>query len=514
MKKNRLILLTVLCVIGLAACSTPSVAETQMPTVVRFVDSTLEALVRGSLGKPDGDITQSDIQAVTRMDFSNAWSQYLPQGTPIHDLGGLEAFTNLESLDLSDQAITDISALQGLTGLTSLSLAGNPVADISPLAELTNLKLLILSGSKAQDYSVLSNLINLQVLMLDNSTISDLNPLAGLTNLNTLYLTNAPVDDLSPLENIYSTLAKKDFIIPSTLMDLGFGMNNNSNEAYFESEEAAFTINHEAWGAPSREDNQNIIRMSMYLKDEYKISIGYYGVHKVYVCQMDKEGQPQVNYIYNLADGSDNLEPGDRTNAEQMIRAAMEVEEGEDVLHAPVRLFNNTIMNTFQLTPEKLFSLPYEPLTLKNLGFVPDNTEGIFMYEKHEGIYTNILIDHTDKVEKEFDIAFFQPISDEYRVNMFYFVASKKLYVKADDNDQGGASFWILMDTDAYTDEWCSDNDKTVEEYFIQAYNDPSIKDVYQHSVDLMEQYIHDAFSMTLDELYALPTGEFDQGGN
>jgi len=47
-----------------------------------------------------------------------------------------------------------------------------------------------------------------------------------------------------------------------------------------------------------------------------------------------------------------------------------------------------------------------------------------------------------------------------------------------------------------------------VEEYFIKAYNDPAIEDVYQHSVDLMVQYVRDTFGMTIEELYSLPTGE------
>ena len=515
MKKTLYILRVVLLAIGFAACgaptatTTPSFSASAVPAVVTFADPVLEAMVRASLGRSEGDITQAEAQAVTRMDFSNVWSQYLPdQAELIHDLGGLEAFTNLESLDLSDQAIIDISALQGLTKLTYLSLAGNPVSDVTPLAGLTNLKLLILTGSQAQDYNALASLVNLQVLLLDNSTITDLTPLAGLANLQQLYLTNTPTEDYTSLEIIYPNLKKKDFIIPSTLIDLGFGMDSNNHEAHFDSEEATFTINHEAWGMPSREDNQNIIRMSIYLNGEYKASIGYYGVHKVYVCQMDKEGQLQVNYIYNPTDGSFSINAEDRPNAEQMIREAMDVTEGEDVLLAPIRFYNDAIKNTFHMTPEKLFTLPYEPPTLKSLGFVPDETPGIFMYEQHEGIYTNIRIDHNEKENKEYDVVFFQPITDVYRVNLSYHTTDNKLFVGADDNYNGGASFYYYLDTGEHIDEWCSDPDKTVEEYFINAYNDPGIEDIYLHSVELMEQYIRDTFGMTIEELYALPTGE------
>jgi len=130
------------------------------------------------------------------------------------------------------------------------------------------------------------------------------------------------------------------------------------------------------------------------------------------------------------------------------------------------------------------------------------------MYEQHEELYTNILINRAEGIEKEFDISFFQPISDEFRVNVTYHVANKKFHVKADDNDQGGASFEYFIDIPEHLDEWCSDPDKTVEEYFIKAYNDPAIEDIYQHSVNLMVQYIRDTFGMTIEELYFLPTGE------
>jgi len=343
MMKPYKILTTVLMTIILTACSTSAVTttpsnpvaevtttsslvETSMSGIVTFADPVLEAMIRGAMGKPEGEITLAEAQGVTRMDLTDSLQRQLSEFTPITNLDGLEAFTNLESLDLSQNAVTDISPLAGLTKLTALSLAGNPVTDVAPLAKLTNLKLLILSNCQAQDYSALSNLINLQVLWLDNSTISDVSSLASLTNLQTLYLDKSSVEDYSSLENIYTTLANKDFIIPTTLKDLGFNLDPNNHEAYFENELANFTVTHDKWGPPSREDNQNIIRMTLYLNDEYKTSIGYYDVHKVYLCQMDKEGQPPVNYLYDIATGEYSIEGQDRAYSEQMIRAAMEVE--------------------------------------------------------------------------------------------------------------------------------------------------------------------------------------------
>ena len=239
-------LITILLTMILAACSTPSattapsipVAEvtttsslvaTSVPVIVTFADPVLEAMIRGSMGKTEGDITLAEAQAVTRMNLSNELQSYISEETPIKDLSGLENFTKLETLDLSNHAVTDISPLQGLSKLTTLSLADNPVMDVSPLAGLTDLKLLLLTGSQAPEYNALSNLVNLQVLLLDDSTISDLTPLAGLTNLRQLYLAKTSAQDMSPLETIYSDLEQKDFIIPSTLAELGFRLDDNSH---------------------------------------------------------------------------------------------------------------------------------------------------------------------------------------------------------------------------------------------------------------------------------------------
>jgi hypothetical protein len=523
--KPHNILITVLLTMILASCSTPSatttpsntmaevsatssLVETSMSGIVTFADPVLEAMIRGTMGKTEGDITLAEAQAVTRMNLSNELQHTISEETPIKDLSGLENFISLETLDLSSHAVTDISPLAGLTKLTALSLAGNPVADVSPLAGLTDLQLLVLSGSHAQEYSALANLVNLRVLMLDNSTISDLTPLAGLTNLRQLHLANSSIEDLSPLETIYPNLEVKDFIIATTLAELGFNLDDASHQAFFDGEDVSFTIHHAAWGPPPFESDENIIRISMYLEGDYKLSVGYYGVHKVYVCQMYKDGVQLMNYVYDTNNISNNPDPANRSSVEQAIRAAMEVKEDEDVVLAPVRLFNETLKNTFKMTPEKLFALPYAPPTLKNLGFYADQPNAVYLYEYRGGKDVNMEVHRPEWGEKEFDVRFFTPISDEYRIVVTWHAAENKFIASVDDNSQGGGSFEYFIDTGEHFDIWCSYPDKTVEEYFTKAYNDPAIMDVYQHSVDLMEQYVSDTFGMTIEELYTLPTGE------
>ncbi len=528
MKTTLYILLTVFLSAALAACGAPAAAttpppiaeststatapapavDTPTPAVVRLADPILEAMIRGAMGSPQGDITTAEAEAVTRLNLSLELEQYISGETQITDLSGLEYFANLESLDLSFHAITDVSPLAELKKLTLLSLGGNPVEDLSPLAGLTGLKVLNLSGCAAQDTGPLAGLVNLEYLQLDHSAITDAAPLASLTHLRHLYLDGCSLNDYSPLMELYPNLEDRDFIMASTLEELGFSMDDANHQANYSSDSASVTINHTAWGAPPMEWDANIIRISTYLEGDYKLDVGFYGDIDAYVIQMIKEGEMILNYIYDHANDSLGLGPEDRESSEQVLRAALGDGTGEDVLLAPVFIFNDTIRNTFNMTADALYALPFEPPSLTSLGFFPDEANAVWCFEQRGERDVNLEIHYPEWGEKDYDFRFFTPLSAEYRIVMTYYRDEKRIEVGADDNSQGGASFEYFIDTGEHVDGWCSVEGMPVEEYFANAFNDAEITDIYRHSVDLMEQYIQDTFGMTLDELFALPTGE------
>jgi prepilin-type N-terminal cleavage/methylation domain-containing protein len=149
-----------------------------------FPDNALEAAVRTAVGVPEGDIHQSDLDAVSTFDASCLG---------IADLTGMEYWTNLTSLQISgcgSGPITDLSPLASLTGLTTLILDGNSIEDISSLASLTSLMDLELNENSIVNIPDLSGLTSLTYLDLDTNSIVDCTSLASLTSLTTLYITN------------------------------------------------------------------------------------------------------------------------------------------------------------------------------------------------------------------------------------------------------------------------------------------------------------------------------------
>jgi len=199
------------CVMALSAHAVP----------VNFPDANLEAAVRAAfddLGTPLG--AQIDSEDLVGAGFIELEAI----GENISDLSGLEFATDLEFLDLSQNAITSVAPLASLTNLVYLDLGtgdltdgaepvdqdNNFITDISPLSGLTNLEYLNLGGNRSlTDISPLSGLAgNLQLLALAYSPISDFSVLAQMTNLIRLLIVDCGMTDadLSNLSGLTSLL--------------------------------------------------------------------------------------------------------------------------------------------------------------------------------------------------------------------------------------------------------------------------------------------------------------------
>ena len=162
-------------------------------SAVVFPDPKLEAAVREAIGKPSGDIKQSDLDDLT---------EFYADDKGIVDLAGLEYCTGLTVLALVENQIGDISPLSGLPSLDLLGLSSNRISDLSPLSNLMSLRTVFLEDNRISDLSPLSGLTGLTQLNIDRNEISDLSPLSGLTSLECLYLNLNQIGDISPISSL------------------------------------------------------------------------------------------------------------------------------------------------------------------------------------------------------------------------------------------------------------------------------------------------------------------------
>lgn len=513
MKKTIALLSVLIMLLSLAACGTlgsepqGSVAPSATPELretVAFSDPVLEAMVRGTMGKPEGDISAAEAAAVTRLDLSADWERNTPEWTPVKDLDGLEYFTGLESLDLSEHAITDITPLARLTKLTTLALGSNPVADIAPLAGLTSLKTLILTGCAAQDYGPLASLTGLAYLRLDNSTIADAAPLAALTSLKRLYLAGCKLS-YSPLAEIYPNLEDKDFIVATTLAEYGFYMDNA--QATYDGETVSVRINHIEWGMPMAMGAENCVRV-VFGTGEYKVDIGYYPEHDAYVVQAYKDGDFAVNYVYAVADGGVNCSTEDRELYETHLRAIFPDTEGENLLLEPVSFYNTALEDALGMTATELFALPFEPPSLTSLGFAFNEETGTYTYferEPHDADISVYRPEFGDAPDGQ-SVTFFDSDVGGYHLIVHYFADDGRYQVSLHMNEKECA-YDIYPDMDKYSEEY--PDTETVRSMLSAAFGTQE-EDMYTEPLVHLKKYIMERFNMSIDELYALPVGHYD----
>jgi len=166
--------------------------------VVTFPDPNLEDAVRYAIGKPTGDIYQSDLDELTWLSASGLSASE----RRIVNLTGLEYCTSLTYLSLDRNQISNISPLSTLTNLTYLNLISNHISDVGPLSSLTNLTELWLTWNQISDIGPLSRLTSLTLLDLMSNQISDVSPLSSLTNLTYLNLWTNQISDISGLSSL------------------------------------------------------------------------------------------------------------------------------------------------------------------------------------------------------------------------------------------------------------------------------------------------------------------------
>ena len=157
-----------------------------------------------------GSFSDTNLQrCIDRIAAANGWTQ-ADQITgrvdckkhSISKLDGIEALSNVTSLDISINYISAIGPLAKLQKLEVLKLSFNTVADLRPLASLNQLTILNFANNMVTDITPLANLHQLKNLSLQNNLITDIRSLQGLTALENLNLAVNSVDNISALVHL------------------------------------------------------------------------------------------------------------------------------------------------------------------------------------------------------------------------------------------------------------------------------------------------------------------------
>ncbi len=117
----------------------------------------------------------------------------------VHSLEGLQHLTNLETLDLSKNAVQELSPLSGLLRLQKLDLSENRITEVTPLSGAVALDRLTLPGNRISDPRPLQTLPELTMLNIADNRITDASRLARCPKVNELWIGGNPLTDVAPL---------------------------------------------------------------------------------------------------------------------------------------------------------------------------------------------------------------------------------------------------------------------------------------------------------------------------
>ena len=220
--------------------------------VTKWTEPTLEALVRETLGKPDGDIMLSeldhvwgielfgdthiyfnadggyemyknedgsyktfDVLEVTNVDLRGISSEsnlpvdgaYSVDGVhytrgSITKLADFANFRNIKFLSVFKNSLKDMRGLSGLDRLSEIRLVDCAIQDAESLSELQQIIALDLRKNKISDIKPLTKLVQIKYLNLRNNEIKNLEGLSSISGLEDLEVASNPIEDLDPLRSL------------------------------------------------------------------------------------------------------------------------------------------------------------------------------------------------------------------------------------------------------------------------------------------------------------------------
>ena len=101
--------------------------ERKKPLTKEESAKVIEAAIRKAAKKPTGELTQADLEKVTKLNLG---------GNKLTDVKGLEKLTQLTHLNLTSNKLTSVTGLENLTQLTHLYLENNPDLTKAQIDEL------------------------------------------------------------------------------------------------------------------------------------------------------------------------------------------------------------------------------------------------------------------------------------------------------------------------------------------------------------------------------------------
>lgn len=138
-----------------------------------------------------------------------AWKGYFTtrfgvDSTDSVDVNQLYKFVEIDSLDISGQALFDLSPLEALRNLKYVNISNTKITKLGPISNVTFLEHLDVSNTPTKDIQFIKYSDRLKHLDISNTKIEDISELVNLKTVRSLKADNTPIMNFSVLNEFDS----------------------------------------------------------------------------------------------------------------------------------------------------------------------------------------------------------------------------------------------------------------------------------------------------------------------
>ena len=158
-----------------------------------------------------------------------AWKGYFTTrfgvgGTDSVDVNQLYKFVEIDSLDISGQALVDLSPLEALRNLKYVNISNTQITKLGPISNVTFLEHLDVSNTRTADIQFIKYSDRLKHLDISNTKIEDISELINLKTVRSLKADKTPIMNFAVLNEFDSlkslSLAESGFNNAENIKDL------------------------------------------------------------------------------------------------------------------------------------------------------------------------------------------------------------------------------------------------------------------------------------------------------
>ena len=179
------------CIVATACTSSDLMGEIKLADL-EFADPVLQTCVLDAAVRNEWRLSGQ----ISHIECTNSQSE------KIKKLDGIEALINLQSLDLSHNAISDPILLDELRHLERLDLDNNEIQSVRLRRLHETLRALSLNNNKITDVTWLATYYRLEHLSLSHNRLRLIPAIVGLDSLRSLDLSYNDIVDVTPLKRL------------------------------------------------------------------------------------------------------------------------------------------------------------------------------------------------------------------------------------------------------------------------------------------------------------------------